>query len=333
MIVHVAGISEPTSTMEQTGIRSQRKHQCAEGREQHWCCTGSHSGSPRSETDCTKPEHRSLSEACASSREFFVFSLRQSSYKRFGFSAFYVHMAGIRSDGGFRAADTIGAANPQSSRVNRREWIGRPCWSRYRLPSKCSTGRQTMYKGSISFDTPMLYTLSFIGLFTIGGMTGIFLASLGMDPHLTETYFIVAHFHYVTVGGMVSAYMAGLHFWWPKITGRMYPESLGRLAAMILFIGFNLTFFPQFVLGLSGYAPAVSRASAGIPGVERLLNRRGLDSCSGLFTASAVSHLVAQVWEDRGGQSLAGYRAGVEDSIASSHRQFSRNSNRDRRSL
>ena len=110
----------------------------------------------------------------------------------------------------------------------------------------------TMYKGSIWFDTPMLYTLGFLGLFTMGGMTGIFLASLGMDIHLTETYFIVAHFHYVMVGGMVSAYMAGLHFWWPKITGRMYPESLGRLAAVVLFIGFNLTFFPQFILGYLG---------------------------------------------------------------------------------
>jgi len=113
----------------------------------------------------------------------------------------------------------------------------------------CST---TLYKGSISFDTPMLYALGFIGLFTIGGLTGIFLASLGMDIHLSETYFVVAHFHYVMVGGMVSALMAGLHFWWPKITGRMYPESMGRLAAVILFTGFNLTFFPQFILGYLG---------------------------------------------------------------------------------
>jgi len=110
----------------------------------------------------------------------------------------------------------------------------------------------TLYKGSITFDTPMIYTFGFIGLFTIGGLTGVMLASLGIDIHLTETYFIVAHFHYVMVGGMVSAFMAGLHFWWPKMTGRMYPETLGRLAAVILFLGFNLTFFPQFILGVLG---------------------------------------------------------------------------------
>ena len=120
----------------------------------------------------------------------------------------------------------------------------------------------TMYKGSISFDTPMLYALGFIGLFTMGGMTGIFLASLGMDIHLTETYFIVAHFHYVMVGGMVSAVMAGLHFWWPKMTGRMYPEQLGRLAAVILFIGFNLTFFPAIRARLYGHASALPRVSS-----------------------------------------------------------------------
>jgi len=110
----------------------------------------------------------------------------------------------------------------------------------------------TLYKGSVSFETPMLYAFGFIGLFTMGGCTGVMLAALGMDVHLTETYFIVAHFHYIMVGGMVSAYMAGLHFWWPKITGRMYPESLGKLAAVILFIGFNITFFPQFILGYLG---------------------------------------------------------------------------------
>jgi cytochrome c oxidase subunit 1 len=110
----------------------------------------------------------------------------------------------------------------------------------------------TMHKGFIHFDAPMLYAISFIGLFTMGGLTGLFVAALAADVHLTQTYFVVAHFHYVMVGGMVSAYFAGLHFWWPKITGRMYPEMWGRAAAVIIFIGFNLTFFPQFVLGYLG---------------------------------------------------------------------------------
>jgi cytochrome c oxidase subunit 1 len=110
----------------------------------------------------------------------------------------------------------------------------------------------TMYRGSISFSTPMLYALGFIGLFTIGGLTGLFLACLGVDIHVHDTYFVIAHFHYIMVGGALMGYLGGLHFWWPKITGRMYPESWGRLSAMIVFIGFNLTFFPQFILGYMG---------------------------------------------------------------------------------
>jgi cytochrome c oxidase subunit I len=110
----------------------------------------------------------------------------------------------------------------------------------------------TMYKGSISYTTPMLYAIGFIGLFTMGGMTGLFVAALGVDVHVTDTYFVIAHFHYIMVGGMVLAYMGGIHFWWPKISGRMYPEAWGRLAALIIFIGFNLTFFPQFILGIVG---------------------------------------------------------------------------------
>ena len=107
----------------------------------------------------------------------------------------------------------------------------------------------TLFKGSISYDTPMLYGLGFIGLFLIGGMTGLFLAALGLDVHLTDTYFIVAHFHYVMVGGTVRLYLGGLHYWVPKITGRMYPEGWARFAALVVFVGFNLTFFPQFLAG------------------------------------------------------------------------------------
>ena len=110
----------------------------------------------------------------------------------------------------------------------------------------------TMYKGSVSFDTPMLYAFGFIGLFTIGGLTGLFVATLAIDVPTHGTYFIVAHFHYVMVGGMVMAFMGGLHFWWPKMTGRMYPQVLSQLSAFIIFIGFNLTFFPQFILGYMG---------------------------------------------------------------------------------
>jgi cytochrome c oxidase subunit 1 len=110
----------------------------------------------------------------------------------------------------------------------------------------------TLQKGSITFETPMLYAFGFMGLFTIGGLTGVFLGALGMDIHLTETYFIVAHFHFVMVGGGLMAFLAGIHFWWPKITGRMYPELPAKLAAITTFIGFILTFMPQFILGYLG---------------------------------------------------------------------------------
>jgi cytochrome c oxidase subunit 1 len=110
----------------------------------------------------------------------------------------------------------------------------------------------TLYKGSISYDTPMLYAFGFIGLFTMGGLTGLFLAALGLDVHVHDTYFVIAHFHFIMVGGMVMAYLGGIHYWWPKMTGRLYSDGWGRLSALIIFVGFVLTFLPQFVVGYLG---------------------------------------------------------------------------------
>jgi cytochrome c oxidase subunit 1 len=142
----------------------------------------------------------------------------------------------------------------------------------------------TMYKGSISYQTPMLYAFGFIGLFTIGGLTGLFLATLGVDVHVHDTYFIVAHFHYIMVGGAIMGYLGGIHYWWPKISGKMYPERWARFSALIVFLGFNLTFFPQFILGYLGmprryhaYPPefqvlnVMSTAGASVLGVGYLL--------------------------------------------------------------
>jgi cytochrome c oxidase subunit 1 len=110
----------------------------------------------------------------------------------------------------------------------------------------------TLYKGSNSYLTPMLYAFGFIGLFTIGGLTGLFVAALGVDVHVHDTYFVIAHFHYIMVGGAIMGYLGGMHYWWPKITGRMYPELPAKLSALVIFVGFNLTFFPQFILGYLG---------------------------------------------------------------------------------
>lgn len=110
----------------------------------------------------------------------------------------------------------------------------------------------TLYKGSIHLNAPMYYALSFMGLFTIGGLTGLYLSSMGTDVHLTATYFVVAHFHYVMVGGAVTAFLGALHYWWPKMTGRMYAELPARITAVFVFIGFTATFMPQFIMGWMG---------------------------------------------------------------------------------
>jgi cytochrome c oxidase subunit 1 len=110
----------------------------------------------------------------------------------------------------------------------------------------------TMYKGSVTWESPTWWVVGFMGLFTIGGVTGLFLAAMGMDVHLTDTYFVVAHFHYIMVGGAIMAYMGGLHYWWPKMTGKLYSDGFSKASAILVFVGFNLTFFPQFLLGYLG---------------------------------------------------------------------------------
>jgi len=142
----------------------------------------------------------------------------------------------------------------------------------------------TMYQGAVSWETPMLYAYGFIGLFTIGGLTGLFLAAIGIDVHVTDTYFVIAHFHYIMVGGTIMGYLGGLHFWCPKMTGRLYNEGMAKVSAVIIFVGFNLTFFPQFILGYLGmprryhaYPPefqvlnVLSSAGASILGIGYLI--------------------------------------------------------------
>ena len=158
----------------------------------------------------------------------------------------------------------------------------------------------TLHRGSITFDTPLLYALGFLALFTIGGLTGVFLATLAVDVHLHDTYFVIAHFHYIMVGGAVMAYMGGIHYWWPKISGRLYPEKLARFSAIIIFVGFNLTFFPQFLLGYLGMPrryhiyPAefhtlnvLSSAWGAADGPRRRLPRARSSTCPGRITAAA----------------------------------------------
>jgi len=152
----------------------------------------------------------------------------------------------------------------------------------------------TIHKGSIRLDTPMLFAMGYIGLFVLGGLTGLFLASMAVDEHVHDTYFVVAHFHYIMVGATMLAFLAGLHFWWPKFTGRMYPEPIGRVSAALMFMGFNLTFFPQFLLGYLG----MPRRYHVYPPEFQLLNI--LSSAGALVLAAGylfpMTYLIRSLW-------------------------------------
>jgi cytochrome c oxidase subunit 1 len=173
----------------------------------------------------------------------------------------------------------------------------------------------TLYKGSVSWETPMLYVFGFLGLFTIGGLTGLFLAALGLDVHVHDTYFVVAHFHYIMVGGVVMAYLGGIHFWWPKMTGRLYPEFWGRISAVLIFVGFNLTFFPQFLVGYLG----MPRRYHAYPDEFQVLNvmSSGGTAVLGLGYFLPLVYLIGSLWYGKVAPANPWGAAGLEWQAAS----------------
>jgi cytochrome c oxidase subunit I len=143
----------------------------------------------------------------------------------------------------------------------------------------------TMYRGAIVLQTPMLYVLGFFGVFGVGGLTGLFLGALATDVPLHDTYFVVAHFHFVMVGAVMLAFLAGLHYWWPKMTGRMFHEGTGRASALLVFVGFNLTFVPQFFAGVAGMPRRYATYAPAFQGANRLSTVGALVLAAGMVLA------------------------------------------------
>ncbi len=173
----------------------------------------------------------------------------------------------------------------------------------------------TMYKGSITWESPTYWVIGFIGLFLVGGLTGLFLGAMGLDVHLHDTYFVVAHFHYIMVGGGVMAFLGGIHFWWPKMTGRTYPETAGKIAAILVFVGFNLTFFPQFVVGYLG----MPRRYHAYPEEFQILNvmSTGGATVLGIGYLLIVTYLVASLFKPRNASANPWGATGLEWDIPS----------------
>jgi cytochrome c oxidase subunit 1 len=173
----------------------------------------------------------------------------------------------------------------------------------------------TMYKGSVTWESPTYWVIGFMGLFLIGGLTGLFLGTMGLDVHLHDTYFVVAHFHYIMVGGAIMAFLGGIHFYWPKMTGRLYPETLGKVSAILVFVGFNLTFFPQFVLGYLG----MPRRYYAYPEEFQILNVLSTAGAGvlGLGYALIVFYLVASLFKPRNAPANPWGATGLEWQIQS----------------
>jgi cytochrome c oxidase subunit I len=146
----------------------------------------------------------------------------------------------------------------------------------------------TMYKGTVQLNTPMCYALSFIFLFTIGGLTGLWLGALSTDRPLHDTYFVVAHFHYVMVGGTLVGFLGGVFHWWPKMTGKMFDDLWGRISCLIVFVGFNLTFLPQFVMGSRGMPRRYARYDLEFQELHQLSTIGAFVLGVGLFVALGV---------------------------------------------
>ena len=156
-----------------------------------------------------------------------------------------------------------------------------------------STGRRRSIEGAIWWKAPMIWVFGFLGLFLVGGLTGLFTAALGLDVHIHDTYFVVAHFHYIMVGGAIMGYFAGLHYWWPKMTGRMYSDSLAQARGAARLRRLQPDVLPAVHPRLPGHAAAVPHVSAGVPGAERPVVGGRLDPGRRLPAAADLPHLLA----------------------------------------